>query len=39
MGDRIDLTDMGEELVAQPLPPARALDEPGDVDEIELGGG
>src|SRR3546814_9248223 len=35
--DRVDLTDVAEELVAQPLALARAAHQPGDVDEAELG--
>jgi hypothetical protein len=33
MGDGVDLADIGEELVAQPLALGRALHQPGDVDE------
>src|SRR3546814_5801008 len=35
--DRVGLTDVAEELVAQPLALARAAHQPGDVDEAELG--
>src|SRR3546814_9938587 len=35
--DRVDLTDVAEELVAQPLALARAAHQPGDVDEAALG--
>ena len=37
MGDRIDLADMAEKLVAQPLAAGGAAHQPGDVDEFELG--
>jgi hypothetical protein len=35
--DRVDLADVAEELVAEPLALARTLHEAGDVDEAELG--
>ena len=35
--DRIDLTDVGEELVAEAFALASAADQPGDVDELDLG--
>ena len=34
----VDLADVGQELVAQPLALAGALDEAGDVDELDRGG-
>ena len=37
MGDRIDLADVGEELIAQALAAACALYQAGDVHEVELG--
>ena len=37
MDDRVDLADIAEELVAQPLALARSLHEARDVDEGELG--
>src|SRR5262249_15971152 len=37
MGDGVDLANMREELVAEPLALGGATDEPGDVDEFELG--
>ena len=37
MDDRVDLADVGEELVAQALALGRAADQPGDVDELDLG--
>ncbi|MBG9885390.1 hypothetical protein ABE10_02065, partial [Bacillus toyonensis] len=36
--DRVGLTDVGEELVAQSLPLARATDDAGDVDERDRRG-
>ncbi len=38
LGDRVGLADVGEELVAEPLPLARAADDAGDVDERHRGG-
>ena len=38
MQDRVDLADMAEELVAQPLAARGAAHQPGDVDEFQLGG-
>ena len=35
--DRVDLADVGEELVAEPLTLARPLDEPTDVDDLDGG--
>ena len=35
--DRVDLADVGEELVAEPFALARAAHQPGDVDEFDLG--
>ena len=35
--DRIDLADVGEELVAEPFALGGAADQPGDVDELDLG--
>jgi hypothetical protein len=35
LDDRVHLADMGQELVAQPLALARALDQPGDIHELE----
>ena len=35
--DRIDFADIGEELVAEAFALARAADQPGDVDELDLG--
>ncbi len=37
MGDRVDLADIGEELVAETLALRGAAHEPGDVDEGEAG--
>ena len=37
MDDRIDLADVGEELVAEAFALAGAADQPGDVDELDLG--
>ena len=37
MGDGVDLADVAEELVAQPLAPAGAAHQAGDVDELDLG--
>ena len=37
VGDGVDLADVGEELVAQAFALRRALDQAGDVDELELG--
>ena len=37
--DRVHLADVGEELVAQTLAAARALDQTGDVDELDRRGG
>ena len=37
MDDRVDLADVAEELVAEPFALGRALHQPGDVDEAELG--
>ena len=37
MDDGIDLTDVAEELVAEPFALGRAAHQPGDVDEGELG--
>jgi hypothetical protein len=36
--DRVDLADVGEELVAQALPLRRATHQAGDVDEFQRGG-
>ncbi len=36
MDDRVDLADVAEELVAQPLALGRAAHQPGDVDEAQL---
>jgi hypothetical protein len=38
LDDGVDFADVGEELVAEPLARARALDQAGDVDELEDGG-
>src|SRR3954471_9598795 len=38
MGDRVDGTDMPEELIAEPLPFRRAAHEAGDIDELDRGG-
>ena len=38
LDDGVDFADVGEEFVAEPLPGAGALDEAGDVDELEDGG-
>ena len=35
--DRVDLADVGEELVAEPFALGRAADQAGDVDELDLG--
>ena len=35
--DGVDLTDVGEEAVAEPLALARTLDEPADVDDLDGG--
>ena len=35
--DRVDLADVGEELVAEPFALGGAADEAGDVDELDLG--
>ena len=37
LADRVGLADVGEELVAPPLPLGRALDHARDVDELDLG--
>ena len=37
MGDRIDLADVPEKLVAKPFTARRAAHQPGDVDKFELG--
>src|SRR5690606_38349816 len=37
VADRIDLADVGEELVAQPFATGGAGDQPGDVDELHRG--
>ena len=37
--DGVGHADVGEELVAQALPPGRALHQPGDVHELDDGGG
>ena len=37
VGDRVDLADVGEELVAEALALRRAGDEAGDVDELDRG--
>ena len=37
MGDRVDLAQMAEKLVAEPLPLRGAAHQPGDIDEFELG--
>ena len=37
MDDRIDLADVGEELVAEPFALAGAAHQPGNVDELDLG--
>ena len=39
MDDGVDLADMRQELVAQALALGRALDQSGDVDELDGGGG
>ena len=39
MGDRVDLPDLAEEPVAEPLALVGVLDEAGDVDELDGGGG
>ena len=38
LDDGVDFADVGEELVAEALARARALDQAGDVDELEDGG-
>ena len=38
LDDRINFADVGEKFVAEALARARALDQPGDVDELEHGG-
>ena len=35
LDDRVDLADVGQKLVAEPLALARPLDQPGDVDELD----
>ena len=37
MGDGVDFADMGEELVAEPFAARGAADQPGDIDEFQLG--
>src|SRR5690606_25542408 len=37
MGDRVDLADVGQELVAQALAAGRTCDQAGDVDELDRG--
>ena len=37
MGDRVDLADMAEKLVAEPLAAGGPAHQPGDIDEFELG--
>jgi hypothetical protein len=37
MRDGVDLADHGEELIAKPLAPGRAADEPGNVHESDAG--
>src|SRR3546814_13435245 len=37
MDDRVDVADIGEELVAKPFALRRAAHQPGDIDEAELG--
>src|SRR5690349_7225769 len=37
MGDRVDLANMGEKLVTEPFTAGGTTDQPGDVDEFELG--
>ena len=38
LDDGVDFADVGQKLVAEPLARARALDQAGDVDELEDGG-
>ena len=37
MGDRVDLANMPERLVAEPFAASGAADQPGDIDKFELG--
>ena len=37
MGNRVDLANMPEKLVAEPFAAGSAADQPGDIDEFELG--
>ena len=36
VADRVDLADVGEELVAEPFALAGAADEAGDIDELQI---